>query len=281
MLLLLRIACKCYLVFASDELVNINKNTSSQGNPNSRGELILDLRVKLRIIIHISTDNWGSQCAYRTAGILVLPAAVPVSLAMGHLLQLHKLGPDDQKASFSQRNGTPVSTPTLPKMPPHQAWKILHTAHLARSVVHICFLFVASTSPQLEASSECPAVPSYGQRQGGAGWSLKTEQEVSCLPWLRDRALFLCSLLMFTSPEDCETDSILFYTNSVLMLYHWLLFHQGKGTVSPVPCNRKGQSGFASCCLCSRFWWIPVSGTEPQCKPSPAEHQRPTWSHEI
>lgn len=57
--LLLRTVCKCYLIFASstDELVNINKNTSSQGNPNSRVQLILDLRVKLRITICISTDD--------------------------------------------------------------------------------------------------------------------------------------------------------------------------------------------------------------------------------
>lgn len=169
----------------------------------------------------------------------------------------------------------------LPKMPPHEEWKILHTAHLARSVVHVCFLFVASASPQLEASSRRPAVPSYGQRQGGAGWSLKTEQEVSYLPWLGDRALFLCSLLIFTNPEGCETGSSLFYTNSVLMLRHWILFHEGKGIVSRVPCNRKGQSELASCCLCSPLWWIPASGTEPQCEPNPAEHQRSPWNHEI
>lgn len=158
---------------------------------------------------------------------------------MAHLLQLHKLGSDDQRASFSQRNCTPVSTPTLPKMPPHQEWKMLHPAHLAGSVVHICFLFVASTSPWLEASCGRPAVPSYGQRQGGAGWSLKTEPEVSCLPWLRDRVLFPCSLLIFTSPEGCETGSSLFYNSSVLMLPHWVLFHEGKGTVSPVPVTER------------------------------------------
>lgn len=63
-------------------------------------------------------------------------------------------------------------------------------------------------------------MPSYGQRQGGAGWSLKTEQEVSCLPWLGDGVLVLCCLLIFTNPEGCETDSTLFYSNSVLMFHH-------------------------------------------------------------
>lgn len=58
-------------------------------------------------------------------------------------------------------------------------------------------------------------------------------------------------------------------------------FYEGKGTVRPAHSNTEGQPELASHCPCPPLWWIPAAGAGAECKPSPAEHQRPIWIQKI
>lgn len=116
----------------------------------------------------------------------------------------------------------PCEHKRLPKMPRHQEWKTLLTAHLARSIGHMCFLFGASDFPPgWRRAAGAQLCPSMGRDKRRSEFKSGARGQLFILAWRWGRVsvLFWC----FISSAGLGADSSLIYASSVLMLLHWIL----------------------------------------------------------